>query len=51
MKTSVFQTKVQDLRRIVIPKPICDALKIRKGDTVEVTIKRVENAFSPSLTS
>jgi len=33
--------KVQELRRIVIPKPICEALGIKKGDKVEVVIKKV----------
>lgn len=41
MKTSIFQARVQVLRRITIPKPICDALEIKKGDKVEVIVKKV----------
>jgi len=41
MRESVFHAKVQKLRRIVIPKPICAALNIKEGDKVEVTIRKV----------
>jgi len=44
MKESVFRARVQKLRRIVIPRPICEALGIKEGDKVEVIIRRVENA-------
>ncbi|MFQ6080511.1 MAG: AbrB/MazE/SpoVT family DNA-binding domain-containing protein [Candidatus Bathyarchaeia archaeon] len=43
MKESVFQVKVQKLRRIAIPRPICDALGIKEGDRVEVIIRKVES--------
>ena len=42
MKESVFRRRVQKLMRIAIPKPICEALEIREGDTVEIIIKKVE---------
>jgi AbrB family looped-hinge helix DNA binding protein len=42
MRESLFQARVQKLRRIVIPKPICEALNIREGDRVEVRIRKVE---------
>jgi len=42
MKTSIFQVKVQELRRIAIPKPICEALNIEKGSKVEITVRKVE---------
>lgn len=42
MKTSTFQVKIQELRRIAIPKPICEALDIKKGNKVEVTVRKVE---------
>jgi len=42
MKESVFQARVQKLRRIAIPKPICDALNIKERDRVEVIIRKVE---------
>ena len=42
MKESVFQVRVQKLRRIAIPKQICDALDIKEGDKVKVSIKKVE---------
>jgi AbrB family looped-hinge helix DNA binding protein len=41
MKESVFQVRVQKLRRIAIPRQVCDALSIKEGDKVEVTIKKV----------
>jgi len=41
-KTSVFQAKVQDLRRVSIPNPICKALGIKRGDTVEITVQKVK---------
>jgi len=40
MKESVFQVKVQRQRRIVIPRPICEALDIKKGDKVEIIIRK-----------
>jgi AbrB family looped-hinge helix DNA binding protein len=43
MKESIFQTKVQKLRRIVIPRQICDALRINEGDKVEIKITKVGN--------
>jgi AbrB family looped-hinge helix DNA binding protein len=42
MKESVFQVRVQKLRRIAIPRQICDALGIKEGDKVEVTVRKVE---------
>lgn len=42
MSESVYQTRVQKMYRISIPKPIRDALDIREGNTVEVRIKKVE---------
>jgi len=41
-RESVFRVKVQKIRRIAIPKPICDALGIKEGDTVELRIRRIE---------
>jgi AbrB family looped-hinge helix DNA binding protein len=41
-RESVFRVKVQKIRRIAIPKPICDALGIEEGDTVELRIRRIE---------
>jgi len=43
MKESVFRARVQKLRRIAIPRPICEALNIKEGDKVEVIIRRVED--------
>lgn len=42
MKTSVFHARIQVLRRVTIPKPICDALDLKKGDKVEIIVKKVE---------
>jgi len=42
MKESIFQVRVQKLRRIAIPRQICDALGIKEGDRVEVTVGKVE---------
>ena len=42
MKSSIFQVKVQELRRIVIPKPICEALNIERGSRVEIAIRKVD---------
>jgi bifunctional DNA-binding transcriptional regulator/antitoxin component of YhaV-PrlF toxin-antitoxin module len=39
---SVFQTSVQKGRRVVIPRPICDALKIEKGDKVRIVVEKVK---------
>jgi len=41
-KTSVFQAKVQGLRRVPIPSQICKALGIKQGDTVEIIVQKVE---------
>ena len=41
-KESVFVAKVQKLRRVVIPKSICEALGINVGDIVEIRIKKAE---------
>jgi len=37
---SVFTAQLQELRRIVIPKGICDALGIQKGDIVIVRVRK-----------
>jgi len=42
MSESVFVAKVQRSRRIVIPKPICEALRINEGDSVRVKISKEE---------
>jgi AbrB family looped-hinge helix DNA binding protein len=42
MKESIFQARIQKLRRIAVPRQICDALDIKDGDKVEVTIRKVE---------
>jgi len=42
MKESIFRMRVQKLMRISIPKAIHEALEIHEGDTVEITIKKVE---------
>jgi AbrB family looped-hinge helix DNA binding protein len=42
MKESIFQVRVQKLRRIAIPRQICDALGIKEGDRVEITVRKVE---------
>jgi len=42
MKESIFQVRVQKLRRIAIPRQICDALVIKEGDRVEITVRKVE---------
>jgi len=42
MDKSVFVARVQKLRRIVIPKPICEALEIKEGDKVEVTVRKIK---------
>jgi AbrB family looped-hinge helix DNA binding protein len=42
MSESVFQATVQKLRRIVIPKPICEALEVRQGDKVEIKLRKVQ---------
>ena len=42
MSKSVFVARVQKLRRIVIPKPICEALEIKEGDKVEVEVRKVK---------
>lgn len=42
MKESIFQAKVQKLKRVAIPKQICDALNINEGDRVEITVRKVE---------
>ena len=44
MKESTFRMRVQKLRRIAIPKAIYEALEIREGDTVEITIKKVQKS-------
>ena len=41
-KTSVFRTSVQIERRVVIPRPICEALNIKRGDKVEVIVRKVQ---------
>lgn len=38
MNESVFVTKLQIERRIVIPRPITEALDIKRGDKVMVKI-------------
>jgi len=35
-------TKVQKARRVVIPKVVCDLLKINEGDTVRIKIAKEE---------
>ena len=40
-ETRTFKARVQRLRRIVIKKKIADELGIKKGDIVEVTIRKV----------
>lgn len=42
MMSSVYQMKVQALRRVTIPKAIYEALDLQKGDLVEIIIKKVE---------
>jgi AbrB family looped-hinge helix DNA binding protein len=37
-----FVAKVQKLRRIAIPKPIWEALKIKEGEKVMVNISKYE---------
>lgn len=44
MSESVFQAKVQRLKRIAIPKAIADALDIQEGDKVIVKIRKVGKA-------
>ena len=39
-----FRAKVQKLRRIVIPKPVCKARGIEEGDEVDIELERVEEA-------
>lgn len=39
--TSVFHASMQKGRRVVIPRPICEALEIDNGDKVEITVKKV----------
>lgn len=46
MKESTFRMRVQKLVRVAIPKPIYEALDIHEGDTVEITIKKVEKRSS-----
>jgi len=41
---SAFRTKVQKLRRIVIPKAIAQLLDIKEGDYVDVKIRKVGKA-------
>jgi AbrB family looped-hinge helix DNA binding protein len=40
-KESIFVTKLQVQRRIVIPKGIVEALGLKKGDKIEVRIKKM----------
>jgi len=42
MRESIFQVKVQKLRRIAIPRQICEALNIKHGDKVEIIVQKVE---------
>jgi len=42
MSESVFQAKVQKLRRVAIPKPICAALDVQEGDVVEIKLRKVQ---------
>jgi len=35
---------VQELRRVTIPKPIYEALELNVGDTVQITIKKIDEA-------
>lgn len=41
VETATFKARVQRLRRIVIKKTIADKLGIKRGDIVEVTIRKV----------
>jgi len=43
MKDSTYRTRIQDLRRIVIPVPICEALELVKGDIVEIKVRKVKD--------
>lgn len=42
MTSSVYRMRVQELRRVTIPKAIYEALDLQKGDLVEIVIKKVE---------
>lgn len=37
----VFVSRIQKLRRIVIPKLVCEEFDVNEGDTVEVKIKKL----------
>jgi len=39
---STFKTRVQRLRRVVIPKEVCEALGIREGDYVIVVVRKAD---------
>jgi len=43
MRESTYRMPVQKLRRVTIPKPIYEALELKVGDTVQITIKKVED--------
>ena len=43
-KQSTYRMKVQKLRRVTIPKSNYDALELDVGDTVEITIKKIDEA-------
>ena len=38
----IFTAKVIDSHRITIPEPIWDILGIAEGDTVRITLERIE---------
>jgi len=42
LSETVFVAKVQKARRVVIPKVVCDLLKINEGDTVRIKIAKEE---------
>jgi len=41
VKTATFKARVQRLRRVVIKKKIAEELDIKRGDIVEITIRKV----------
>ena len=44
MRESTYRMPVQELRRVTIPKSIYEALELNVGDTVQITIKKIDEA-------